>query len=200
MIRQRLQVAALAAGMERTDTESQGSNRERVQAVKELIQTDRLIEASHLLHRDSIETLYLLVSVPVSRFAAWSAGPVPVATYRVPGNQTLELNGLALFFSESVLMQSNAVGWRLTIDGVRVTNFLGTPAVGFPLPATIAAEYSLGGVGSPSRPLTINPLWVGSNRLVQLEVIDLSGTIDEYVAATGVLSGRIYVNVGGDLV
>lgn len=156
--------------------------------VKEWNTEERLREAMSVLHRGPFETLYLSDQrIPTP--AQWNLVPFPVLTFLVSQGYTLEVNALSLSYSESILGQSQAVGWRLTINGMRVPNMLRAQIAGI--------EWSLGTLGDALHLVPIDPVWVQSNESVALEVIDLTGTMTEFVCMTGVLSGRLYPNMGG---
>ena len=179
-----------APGSDRTDTVASGVYPTRLAEIKDALLTKSVVESTSILHRGPFETMYMSDQrVPTP--AQWNNVPFPVLSYRVAPGYTLAVDALSMTYSESVLGQSSAVGWRLSIDGMRVPNMLRAQILGL--------EWSLGTLGDALHPVSINPVWVQANQTVVLEVSDLTGTMTEWICLTAVLSGKLYPNVGGIL-
>jgi hypothetical protein len=177
-------------GAVRTDTQSPTVDRARLAEIKDALVTKSVVESMDILHRGPFETFYLSDQrIPTP--AQWNNVPFAVLSFLVSSGYTLAVDALSMSFSESVLPQSTAVGWRIAINGIRVPNVTRALILGL--------EWSLGTLGNPHHAISINPIWVQSNQTVTLEVTDLTGTMTEFVSIVAVLSGKLYPNVGGSV-
>jgi len=177
-------------GDELSDTVAQSADRGRFFALQDAIQDKRVIESSEVLHRGPYETLYI-TDQRIPTPAQWNALAFTVLQFTVPLAYVLALTELGVAYSESVLAQSTAVGWRLTIDNVHVPNVIRSQ-ITFP-----GNDWAVGCLGDGARTVGINPVWVQANQTVQLQVTDLTGTMTEFVCITGILAGKLYPSVRG---
>lgn len=179
-------------GDELSDTIAQAGDRSHFFALQDELQDKRALEASEVLHRGPYETLYITDQrIPTPGGLGWNAVAFTVIQFRVPLAYVLALTELGIAYSESILAQSTAVGWRLAIDGIHVPNVVRSQ---FTFPGS---DWAVGCLGDGTRTITINPVWVQANQTVQLQCTDLTGAMTEFICITGILAGKLYPSVRG---
>jgi hypothetical protein len=106
--------------------------------------------------------------------------PVILLSYLVPSAFILKINKIGITYSNPVVAMSQAVGWRVTINGDRVPNIVQT-----------TDGYMYSSFGEVNSPLEIEPLWVQSNQTIAIEVYPRFG-FNQQLTISGRLSGQIY--------
>lgn len=148
--------------------------------VNEKLSLDSAVLKNKLLHRSPDESIDLVQYY--QNITLWGALPtaVDVVTYTVPAGCVAMIDQIAVFYSDPIVSQSVALGWRLTIDNGQVPNI-----------QDVALSYIYSGFSDPSQPFRIHPVWVQSDQTIALQ-INPSATFGNALTITCRMSGKLF--------
>lgn len=150
------------------------------QEIEKKIAVDSALLRSKLIHRapdESIDLIQYYQNVVTHGVAPLA---VNVVAYVVPNGCVAMIDQIAVFYSDPIVAQSIAIGWRLTINNGQVPNIRDT-----------AFSYIYSGFADLSEPFRIHPVWVQSDQTIALQ-INPNGTFGEALTVTARMSGKLF--------
>jgi hypothetical protein len=141
--------------------------------------------AESLVHRGKNEVLDVtgLIANPTGLAIQVLVG------YTVPQGMVASIDKIAVVYSNSQVSMTNTLGWRLTVNGMRVDNIFNTTT-------WASGDYFYHSFSDLSTPQEISPLWVQSGETVAIELFSMPGpglgALTEHLTMAGRLGGRLY--------
>lgn len=105
---------------------------------------------------------------------------INLLSYVVPPGLVLKIDKVGITYSNPMVAMSQAVGWRVTVNGNRVPNIV-----------AVTDGYMYSSFGEVNAPLEIAPLWVQSGETVAIQIYPRFG-FNNQLTISGRLSGQLY--------
>jgi len=148
--------------------------------VNEKLSLDSAVLKNKLVHRSPDESIDLTGFFQTTLAYLLLPTAINVIAYTVPDGCVAMIDQIAVFYSDPLISQSNAVGWRLTIDNGQVPN-IKDPTF----------SYIYTGFSDLSSPYTIHPVWVQSSQTIALQ-LNPAWTFDLPITFTCRMSGKLF--------